>query len=243
MTNLNLKKDLPPERPIVFWDRENPLSVINLVPDPLRLQIDHLSKSVHAELLTLTETDLYRALQRLNQQPNPTDNRLRIKFWIEYDRCHDSGDGKMIVTNITGRVCSRELFYKHYITNPPRLAWMLCPPASWQARAEEALNFGVDQLRLLLDLPEDKVTKFSLAASNLRLKIVQGLDDLVHGTRRSMAPKNRKSLYVEEDEADMVTGAGSGELSSESAPQMTEAQAKEALAALTNKHSKAPGVT
>lgn len=185
-----------PDQPeVVFWDEENPLSVINMVPDPLRVQLEHLRRSDKAYLLDLTETDLYKALERLNQRPNPTDNRLRVKFWLEYDRLHETVVGnktKMVCANITSRVCSREMFYRHYITNHPRLAWLLCPPASYMARMQEALNFGVDQVREILALPPEQVNREVRAAADMKIRLVHGLDQLFRGTQRRLRgrPKN-----------------------------------------------------
>lgn len=185
-------KDVPE---IIFWDETDPLSVINLVPDPLRRQLELLRRSDKAHLLDLTETDLFKALDRLNQRPNPTDNRLRVKFWLEYDRLHETAERvspRMVCANITSRVCSRELFYKHYITNHPRLAWLLCPPASYMARMQEALNFGVDQVREILALPPNEVNREVRAAADMKIRLVHGLDQLFRGTQRRLRgrPKN-----------------------------------------------------
>lgn len=240
MTDLPI---FPTETPIVFWDETDPGSVINLVPDQVRACIKKLSKSEHAELLTLTETDLYRRLQQLNQQPNPTDNRLRIKFWLEYARCHETdATSKIIVTNITAGVCSRELFYKHYITNLPRLAWMLCPPTSFTHKCEEALSYGVDQVRKLLELEPEKMTKSHKDLADMKMKLIAGLEQVIRGTKRRMGPPLKFDV-------DVSAGAGSEkdepvEITVESTPavEMTEAEAEAAYAALLEKNKNRPRI-
>ena len=129
-----------PDIPVIFWDMENPKSVFNLCPDPLQLQLKNLQKSELCYLLDLVEPDLFRALQKLNHIPNMIDNRLRVKFWMEYDRCYASGDRKVNISTICAGVCSRETFYKYFITRVPRLAWLLCPPQSYTAKIEEAIQ-------------------------------------------------------------------------------------------------------
>ena len=231
---------------IIFWDEGDPLSVINLVSDRLKRQLLYLSQSDKSHLLLLAESDLYKALDRLNQRPNATDNRLRINFWFEYDRCHAEGKGPMVTTHITARVCSRELFYHSYIKDMGRLSWMLCPPATYTNRMQEALNFGVDSLREILELPPEKFNSKVKFAVTAKLKIIDGLKNLLDGTKRKSGYQSpeAKALYQKENEEfiRIATSNKEGEepLVDPQKPRMSEEEALIALTALEAKNKDRP---
>src|SRR4051812_4816371 len=89
--------------PVDLWDPENTRSVINIVPATLGSAMLMASRD-HGELFVLDERDLKRKVS-----PTPTDNRLRLAFWMEYDRAQAQG-GKMEMTRIYTGICTRAYF-------------------------------------------------------------------------------------------------------------------------------------
>lgn len=177
--------DLAPSTPpqtheISTTDESNPRSVVRLVPASLSTNIkDALFE--HPEFFDKDERALWTALRLANAQPTPTDNRLRLKFWMEYDRAQGTSADSMNMTNVYSGICSKEYFYKHYITKPQKLGWLMCPPTGYLIKAEEALEFGIEQLRDILDQPHVFGQKVDVKLGELKAKIVLMLDTRVKG--------------------------------------------------------------
>jgi hypothetical protein len=113
--------------------------------------------------------------------PSLTDERLRNAFWAEYEASFKLNQG-MQMSRVYAGVCSKQCFYESVIKNPARVAWMLCPPTHYMNAMEEALLFGVDQMREILALPH--VGKSGLIDSKLcsvKVEIVKMLDARVKG--------------------------------------------------------------
>lgn len=121
-----------------------------LPPKIAKLIEDHLFE--HPELFDKDEQELFRHLRKDEETPNTTDHRLRLKFWMEYDRTMGLGRNEIDLNNVYAGVCSRALFHDHYLKRPNRVAWMLCPPASYKFKTEEGLEFALEQLREILEL-------------------------------------------------------------------------------------------
>lgn len=127
------------------------------------------------------ERTLWNMLKADKCTPNPSDNRLRLKFWNEYERAQESMEW-MVVVHIYSGICSREYFFQKYMIEPYKMAWLLCPPANYLVITEEALQVGLEALR---DILEQKLTlpngRINVALGNLKLKIVELLDIRVKG--------------------------------------------------------------
>jgi hypothetical protein len=172
---------VPVRQDLSLADPKDPRSIINLVPSAVKEALDH-HLFEKEELFNTDERELYKYLRANNYQPSPTDNRLRLKFWMEYDRVQERGEGQMQMVNVLAGICSREFFYKTYIKNPQKMAWMLCPPAGYQIKTLEALEFGIDQLRDILDIPHiGSGGKVDVKLAELKAKIVGMLDTRVKG--------------------------------------------------------------
>lgn len=179
-----LPMDLPatlPGHEIVLAEKENPRALTNMLPPVFARWIEeHLHTS--PELFDKDEQTLYKyLLKEIGKQPTATDNRLRLKFWFEFDRAMSQGLDKMLVVNIIAGVCSKELFYDKYLKSPSKVAWLLCPPTGYIIKAEEALEFGLEQLRDILDQPHVVAGKFDARLADLKIKIVAMLDTRVKG--------------------------------------------------------------
>lgn len=161
-------------------DRSNPRSAVSLAPTQVGNAIEDAAHE-RPELFLLDERDLYKKLREENAQPSPTDNRLRLKFWMEYDRVQSLGLNAMGVMNFLSGVCSKEYFYKTYLHKPQKVAWMMCPPTGYLLKAEEALEFGIEQLRDILDQPHVVNGKVDTKLGELKAKITAMLDTRVKG--------------------------------------------------------------
>lgn len=185
--------ELSQNRPeVILWDDTDNGALINLVPDKVAERMrEALQKS--PKYFELDEEALIKKLRDDKNTPTQTDHRLRLKFWIEYDRVKDGGHREMIMTNVIANVCSRELFYKHYLTQPGKVAWLMCPPVAYIHKAQ-ALYFGISQLRDLLETPhKDDRGHVNVTLGALKLKIVQHLEDRLNGATPQTVNVNQKT--------------------------------------------------
>lgn len=119
-------------------------SVREMLPPYVREAVD----SVPEELKLMDEKQL-----RKHVKPNPSVQALRNSFWIEYARCLDKGVEWMRISNIISGICSIE-YWTHVVMKSSGLVeWVLRPPISYNKAMEEALYFGVEKLREIMDLP------------------------------------------------------------------------------------------
>lgn len=162
------------------------------------------------EYFDLDERELWRKLRDDSKTPTPTDNRLRLKFWVEYDRAMAHG-GRFTIGNVLASLCTGEYFYKKYLSHPGKVAWLVTPPAGYLVKAEEALEFGLEQLRDLLDQPHVSFGKVDTKLGELKAKIVMMLDARVKGAvvQRSMNMNINTSTNTVNKE---LTGASMEEL-------------------------------
>lgn len=180
MDNLPAHKSHVNSTEISLFDEDNKRSVVSLVTPIVRQAIqDHVF--THGELFNIDERDLYQRLRNDQKQPSPTDNRLRIRFWDEYDRTQAQNFSSMNMVNVVAGICSREFFYANYLKRAEKVAWLLCPPAGYMTKAEEALEFGLEQLRDILDQPHVLGGKVDTKLGELKAKIVMMLDVRVKG--------------------------------------------------------------
>jgi hypothetical protein len=176
------------QQAITLFDDNEPRSLVRLVSREVREAMINAATS-NPEFFDKDERDLYKHLHFNNFQPSATDNRLRLKFWTEYDRVMATNALKMCMTSVVAGICSREYFYSVYLKRPSKLAWLLCPPTGYMVKAEEALEFGLEQLRDILEQPHTKkvMTKFGEQTvidsklGALKAHIVQMLDIRVKG--------------------------------------------------------------
>jgi hypothetical protein len=147
----------------------------------------HAAHKERPDLFGKLEKELARQLRSESRTPAPVDNRIRLKFWTEYDRAQSEGD-RFRTVNVYGGLCPHELFYNYYLKDPCRVAWMLCMPTSYQVKMEEGLSFGLDELRDVLEEPHTtqvdvkgpkgwvKKTVVNTKLIEAKIKIVQMMD-------------------------------------------------------------------
>lgn len=181
-----------------IWDPQNEASVINMVPEEIAKRL----KEVHEaspEYFDKDEQELYSFLRHNKATPTATDNRLRLKFWYEYDRAKEA-QSKLNVTNVISNVCSRELFYAHYLKRPTKVAWLLCPPTNYSHKISEALEFGLEQMRDILASPHVITDKdgnqigIDHKLASLKLQVFKVLDDRKNGM--AVQKVEKKSAHI-----------------------------------------------
>ena len=127
------------------------------------------AKETHEYLFGLSENQLLNTMPK-DKIPKAFDNRLRVNFW----RQQNPEDAFM-------GVCGREVFEK-YISDPFKLAYLLCEPANYQVKVSETIDLGLDQMREILLLPnlDDNGAPNSKLIAN-KLNIFKHLDERAFG--------------------------------------------------------------
>lgn len=181
MTPDSTNPGLVPEPTLAdIWNTDNPRSVINIIPNALRQKFEEAFKA-RPQYFGLDEKTLWKMLRVEGLGLSPTDNRIRMKFWHEYDLAQHN-DKNMNISMVLAGVCSRPYFEAYYALQPSKVAWLLTPPAGYAAVAEEALAFGMEQLRDMLELDHiDEHGKPMVKLMELKAKIVAMLDMRVRG--------------------------------------------------------------
>lgn len=157
------------------------------------------AKETHEYLFGLSENQLLNTMPK-DKIPKAFDNRLRVNFW----RQQNPEDAFM-------GVCGREVFEK-YISDPFKLAYLLCEPANYQVKVSETIDLGLDQMREILLLPnvDDNGAPNSKLIAN-KLNIFKHLDERAFGmatqnynynlnTQQSNKPNLQLSHNMSEDD-------------------------------------------
>lgn len=183
ITKNNFPEEISEERNTTLFNSENPVAIINLVSPSIRQRIEDAYAKL-PELFSLDEIELGKCLRAEHSyNPSAVDNRLRLKFWFEYDRVVlYQGTKKMIAANFLAGVCTDDFFYNSYLKNTVRVSWLLCPPTSYITKAKEGLDYGLDQIREILQMPIEVNGRRDLRLAALKITIVKMLDDRVQGS-------------------------------------------------------------
>jgi hypothetical protein len=181
-----------------LFERENPRSLINIAPEVFKAGLEHSSVRLY---LKKDEKSLEKIVK-----PTPTLNRLRQRFWIEFDLAQDQ-NRKMKAENIWMGVCSLDLFLS-VVEKFKYQAWILMPLPRYDDIIEEALHAGLNRVREIFDFPlyEKKevkrngipqlITVPNYKAADLMLKTVKMLDDRVKGGVVQKIEQTNKNLHL-----------------------------------------------
>jgi hypothetical protein len=202
--------------PADIFDESNPRSMINLIP-PIMAEKVRVAVGAKPGYFHMDERALAKHLAKLSRNtrgPNVTDNRLRLKFWDEYDRAQHENT-KMNMTNVYAGVCSREYFSSCYLASPEKVCWLILPPASYVVKMEEALAFGIEQMRDILDEPNffwDKGRKkVNVKLLELKAKIVHMLDNRVKGAVPQQIEQRSMNVNVSSKDVSQLAMMGTME--------------------------------
>lgn len=188
-------------------DLSEPRSPINLSNATMQEKIK-AAAAAEPELFELDEANLYDALKKSKRTPTATDNRIRLAFWNEYNRCLASGRHEMDPFYIFSGICVRNYFYNQYLMQPHRVAWMMCMPVSYEVSAREALSYGMERMRQYLSIDPTYVDAKGNVGVNTRLmelqaKIVTMLDNRIHGAATQRIEQKSLSINVSDKKIGM----------------------------------------
>lgn len=130
-----------------LFDRNDPRSLVNLLPKPLADLFE--SDMVNKKFLYLTEREAERKLH-----PDSVVYKIRIAFWkvFEYARSTHTGISMRKIAELSGHP-------EHYVRSiimhrPGAFTFILIPPTTYENELDEALMFGMRRLREdILTLP------------------------------------------------------------------------------------------
>lgn len=164
--------------------------MLDLVPEGIQKAAAALPK----EYVGMSEEELWPILRKRRVNITPTDYQLRYAFWREYEfalQCRR----KMMMTNVYSGVCAKANFDR-VMGIKEKLAWILCVPADYRIATEEALLYGLKQLRDILSKPHITLGgKLDARAAAIKVEIVKMLDIRVKGS----IPQITKNLNVHMD--------------------------------------------
>lgn len=149
-------------------------------------------------LLGVNETGLLKELRRRQKDPAPLDYKVRAKFWIEFERIQGIKQVQpMQMVNILGNDFPKDVFYKFYITDPCRLAFMLCPPQDYKLLLDMVLNQNLIKL-------SEFITGLEATDKDSAMKTIERLLQIEKElTNRKFALESRgKRRSGEKDESD-----------------------------------------
>lgn len=158
-----------------LWQRAEDRSLINLVTPIVQTRFVEATQK-KPDLFGKDEYTLYKLLKNDGVPPTPTDNRLRLSFWLEYDRAQAACE-KMNLSHVYNGVCMRSYFYESYLSKPEKIAWLTCPPASYEVTLKESVTFGLEVMRSILgEDPESYPPGQRIKFKELQAKIFSLLD-------------------------------------------------------------------
>lgn len=188
-----------------------------LVPDDRSL--DHIGKSNKNSLYHRLTPRFQEALDRIpvdyfsmdefeleqKVKPTPVLNCIRFRVWEEFAKAIERG-GKIKVKDIAAGICTEAYLYSAVFRNPIMVAWISRPPISYQQAAEEALNFGVKQVRRMLEFPlytqdgkpDHKTAKLILEAVKMLDVRVKGSPVQHHNIRQQSVTVNATAREIAE---------------------------------------------
>lgn len=174
-------------------DRENPASIINLV-EPQLADLIAAAYLAKPELFELDDRELNKKISARGFSNSPVLNRLRLKFWHVYDYRAQNGNVDLKTNQIFSGVCLPKVFWK-LMSYPEAVAWVMCPPVHYEAHMDEALSYGLDQMRLILEMPNYNAKgNPNTKLLDLKMKITQMIDMRKNGS--FLMRSEQKNLHL-----------------------------------------------
>jgi hypothetical protein len=159
-----------PEREI--YNVDSPNSVINLVPP----YVQNALRQIEPDYLLKDEIELKKILK-----PTAVMNRLRLRFWEEYDfAC--AASKQMRMTKVYAGVCHVDYWDKVVCKDARYFAWIACPPVNYEVAMKDILDEGIRQIRKIITANiVDENGKMDARAAEIFLKAYALVDVKVHG--------------------------------------------------------------
>lgn len=165
------------------FDRNNTQlkSALAMLPEEVQAVIDnHIFTS--PDVFKMGEREIIKKITNMGYAVSATDTILRQRLWIAYDRAILTGKEVITYEDLLEGVCTENFFKEKFLRSQYLCALLLTPPISFKAKQEEALLFGLDRLREVLELPsvdhlgrvDTKIIRAQLAVYNILEKRVLG---------------------------------------------------------------------
>lgn len=187
----------------VIFDETNPRSLVNLVPEQMAKKIKDLWQSEDRFLLGLPEPLLLKELTRRNRIPGPVDRRLRLQFWLEFDRVMDCiNPTPMNFAYVVGYTMSKEAFNQYYVQDYGCLAYIICPPSNYEDLLHSALEASLLRMKESLEVPlVDKHDRPITSALKHVLAVEKRLAERVKALEKIKPPVPQTPILTEPEPA------------------------------------------
>lgn len=177
-----------PDRPYSIRDESDSFSLINFLSEKLKRCVMDLPE----EYLLLSEGEL-----REKCDPTSTDYALRVSFWREFEKMMWRGNGKIVCASVFGGICSEVYFYKKFMVNEAKLAWMIRPMQTYQKEMEAILYRGTERLWELVEINiKNKKGQVDAKLAEVLLKAVKQVEDRVKGMAVQRSEQRSLSVNV-----------------------------------------------
>lgn len=152
-----------------IWADKDERSLIRLAPEVVQRKMLELPET----LRTMSEAEMKH---QFGKQITPTWKQIRLSFWFEYDRVQREWQNKMESRAIVAGICAEEYWYR-LLKLQEFVAFLITPPTQYTIRMQEAVSYGFERLREILDLPLiDEAGKAIPRNADLILKTTLALD-------------------------------------------------------------------
>lgn len=140
---------------LVLSEPGNHRALEAILPSGFAQQIRLLYEGDLGFLMALSEKDLRKELRIRGFNPDKRDYILRNQFWQEYDSVQwTTGIVPQVnMSKVIRRAIPKEVFYKFYISDHLRLAWLLCPPQDYVDSMEALAFHALDKMHEILESP------------------------------------------------------------------------------------------
>ena len=133
---------------LVIHADDNPRAVLNLLPPAFKSRVLEVM-GTHPQFFNKPEAELVKMLKDQEWKADKSEECLRLRFWLEYDRVQTYGLKAISLTQICHGICTHHYFTHHYFREWQRVAWLLCVPTSYATGLEAMLTEG---LRAMTDM-------------------------------------------------------------------------------------------
>ncbi len=154
----------------------------------LPFPIEEKLKSIPKELLDLPFEEIEKKCGH-----NIDLRRMRVSFWIEYDRAYRTQTA-FSLANVFKGIMTGQGFQKHIISNTYKIIYLTTPPPSYQVIMEELLHFSLMLDREILALPHiDDEGKVDTKLLTIKHRVAQAVHNRVKGL-----PVNRSLMFTKD---------------------------------------------
>ncbi len=185
---------------IDFWGELAPESFVHRLPPTIKKAV----LEIPAYLLLMSEDELERRLD-----PDELTSQMRIAFWDQYEVMQLTNKKTIHIEAVHANICSKEFFYRFFLKDHKKMAWMLKPPPNYDIRAKSLLDLGYRQMAKVLRMPlQDAKGKVDHTIIEKMLKITMMLDQRVKGAVIQKMQVHQKTENVHHHTREAIPSGG-----------------------------------